>query len=895
MSSINFAQLFLMSKDVVKKSSAAYISKVKLYFKFKPHPTQNKSGIQYPGVEIFVCTVGGDGKPQVFKNRNYQRARQEYINIIASSDASVATEFEFSNPILVETGKKYGIAIKFDGNEDYVLWLSKTGDPLIDTGNPSPGSSDDFAKELFELVVTEDEDDEASNTGDSDDIIMSTSSTQEIGGTWRPLPGTFLKFDLAVSRFFEQGIPVAVNYPRDELKGNSINYAVSNTSSPKVTFPIPFRNMEYFLYDVSESVVNPLGFGGSFVYQNTVAHPGNYANGSATISISVTANSANITANTRYPNGQLFSWSSLYTAGAHPEYIIIKSASHANSIDKYVVRAVTAIHSNTVLQVSEPIPFSNSTAVFMKSAVAKIHQVSGTKLFGQQDGLITLIDSNSNGSIRFTSNSVESIEIVAGGSGYSNSDILYVNGFENIDNQFEGGYAAVGNLVTNSTGGITSLYLSNIGAHIIESNVSIVIANSTSGNVTSNTSAGSSANLAVTIGSVLKGEFFNQNHYMKDCRFFNQPVSFVNPSVRIVELPGTTAKMFHQKLFDRAATSNLVDGYYDRAIRPVNLTRDRVQSEIGSVFDFSSNVVNPTRSHLYSMSYTNSEPYVPVNREDINVNNALLVIETSSNNDFTCAQIVGKPSLQYGTYIINDDYTDEHTDRGNAWSKYISKRVKFQEDRFAEDMIVYLTAHRPTNTDIQVYARMYNSIDTEDDFNDKDWTRLELTDGVGLFSNPKKFGDLKELTYTLPQSPNTDLNLAGTVTVANDNVTVVGVGTAFNTDLEAGDLVKIYQPLFPDSHFISVVNAVTNSTQIVLEEATSNNDVLGSGMKVERIRTYKHQAFRNYMNQNVVRYYSENMVPFDTYDSYAIKIVLLSDSQAKVPSVDDMRAVGVSA
>lgn len=895
MSTINFAQLFFMSKDAVKKSSASYISKVNLYFKFKPHPTQNKSGIQYPGAEIFVCTVGGDGKPQVFKNMYYQRARVEYINIIASSDASVATSFEFSNPVLVETGKKYGIAIKFDGNEDYILWLSKTGDPLVDTGNPSPGSSDDFAKELFELVVTDEEAEEESDSGGSDDIILSTSSSQEIGGTWRPIPGTFLKFDLAVSRFFEQGIPVAINYPRDELKGNSINYAVSNTTSPKITFPIPFRNMEYFLYDVSESVVSQLGLGGSFIYQNTVAHPGNYANGSATITVSVTANSANITANTRYPNGQLFSWSSLYTAGAQPEYIIIKSASHSNSIDKYVVRAISAIHSNTKLEVSEPIPFSNATAVFMKSAVAKIHQVSGTKIFGKQDGLITLIDSNSNGSIKFTSNSVESIEIVAGGSGYDNTDILYINGYENVDNEFEGGHAAIANLVTNSTGGIVSVYMSNIGAHVIESNVTIAIANSSSGNVTANTSAGSTANLVVTVGTVLKGEFFNQNHYMKDCRFFNQPVSFVNPSIRAMELPGTTVKMFHQKLFDRRATSNLVDGYFDRAIRPADLTRDIVKTGIGSIFDFSSNVVNPSRSHLYSMSYTNSEPYVPVNREDINVNNALIVIETTSNNDFTCVQIIGKPALQYGTYIINDDYSDEHTDRGNAWSKHISNRVKFQEDRFAEDMIVYLTAHKPTNTDIQVYARLYNSVDTEDDFNDKNWTRLELTDGVGMFSSPKKMNDLKELTYSLPQSPNTDLTLAGTVTVANDNVTVVGVGTAFDSNLAVGDLVKISQPLFPDSHFISVVNAVTNSTVFVLEEATTNNDVLGSGMKVERIRTYKYQAFRNYMNDNVVRYYSENMVPFDTYDSYAIKIVLLSDSSAKVPSVDDMRAVGVSA
>lgn len=82
--------------------------------------------------------------------------------------------------------------------------------------------------------------------------------------------------------------------------------------------------------------------------------------------------------------------------------------------------------------------------------------------------------------------SVTSITIVAGGSGYSNTDVVRVT---------SAGVNAAATLSTNSTGGITSVVLTNGGSGFTNTSVTAAVANSTGG-----ASAGSSANLVATVG-----------------------------------------------------------------------------------------------------------------------------------------------------------------------------------------------------------------------------------------------------------------------------------------------------------------------------------------------------------------------------------------------------------
>jgi hypothetical protein len=320
-----------------------------------------------------------------------------------------------------------------------------------------------------------------------------------------------------------------------------------------------------------------------------------------------------------------------------------------------------------------------------------------------------------------------------------------------------------------------------------------------------------------------------------------------------------------------------------------------------------------------SISPSKSNEYTIINDATGNASNipppgtGTLAIVASSNNDFVCLK-PSNISLSFGGYLINNDYTNENTNYGNADAKHITPKISFGQGKFAEDLIVYLTAYRPSGTDIKVFARIQNSGDP-DAFDDKDWTLLQIIDG-DIYSSSTDQNDYIEMTYNFPQYPNTAFTLNGSVNL-NDtaNVIITGSGTSFQSNttanLQVNDLVKIYSPLFPSDHYnLSVVSSVANDTYFTITDPIANSGLIGSGLKVDLIGRqgnstvaplgYPAQAFNNTLNDNVVRYFSSSMSAYDTFDNMQIKIVLLSDSNLTsaaqlIPRVDDIRAVGVSA
>jgi hypothetical protein len=111
------------------------------------------------------------------------------------------------------------------------------------------------------------------------------------------------------------------------------------------------------------------------------------------------------------------------------------------------------------------------------------------------------------------------------------------------------------------------------------------------------------------------------------------------------------------------------------------------------------------------------------------------------------------------------------------------------------------------------------------------------------------------------------------------------------------DPVKIYPPLFPQNYIISSVASLNSATSLTLNTPISSSDVAStgsSGLVIDKL-AYKHQAFSNIRNNNTVRYYNNSMTIIDKYDTFALKIVLLSDSQYIIPKVKNIRALGVSA
>jgi hypothetical protein len=145
----DFIQTFYVNKDRVEKSSNIDLTQITLYVKKKPSadPTKNNSGLTSPGINISICEC--DGNLPVVKNKiSVSEVHVPWNKIINSNDANQPTIFKFDNPVRVSTGKYYGIMIDIE-DDGYELWISKRGWALIDTNDPSPGSSKDHSGELF--------------------------------------------------------------------------------------------------------------------------------------------------------------------------------------------------------------------------------------------------------------------------------------------------------------------------------------------------------------------------------------------------------------------------------------------------------------------------------------------------------------------------------------------------------------------------------------------------------------------------------------------------------------------------------------------------------------------------------------------------------------------------
>lgn len=102
--------------------------------------------------------------------------------------------------------------------------------------------------------------------------------------------------------------------------------------------------------------------------------------------------------------------------------------------------------------------------------------------------------------------------------------------------------------------------------------------------------------------------------------------------------------------------------------------------------------------------------------------------------------------------IINNDATDEHKETGSAEVRHISKVVELADGNEAEDLKVYVTAWRPTGTDVKVYARIHNPEDPEGIY-DKDFTPMTISTD-SQYSDSVNRKDFKELEFSF--SANTD-------------------------------------------------------------------------------------------------------------------------------------------
>lgn len=247
--------------------------------------------------------------------------------------------------------------------------------------------------------------------------------------------------------------------------------------------------------------------------------------------------------------------------------------------------------------------------------------------------------------------------------------------------------------------------------------------------------------------------------------------------------------------------------------------------------------------------------------------------------------------------VGNEVQVDQEVLNNNGTaSRHIGKRITFNKGRVAEDVRVFMTAYRPLGTDIQVYARIHNSTDDET-FDDKVWTRLSYLTGENKFSSSEDDNDFFEYELGLPKYS----DAANTLSIPfkstfNDDALLVLDPTRLNPSsiVVAGDVVRVYDPLFPETNYIQSPVASSNATHIVLVSPITANNVVGSSVSVAKV-LYPYAAYTNPENDNISRYFNRTSASFDGFDTMQIKIVFTGNTTFLAPKVDQVQVIGVSA
>ncbi len=896
--SFSGAQAFFIDPAAIAGAESGYLSRISVWFKAKPQAIGNKSGIEEPGVTL-ILTSTANGVPILDNIELAPSVRLEYQDVSVSADATLPTHFRFANLVPVDTNKTYAYLLKYDGDEDFVTWKSVVGDRLVGSNTVSSGPSGKYTGNYFTYISPVPISANTANqvalsnsgivwAGANSVTNNSPANAVYIQSSWRPMSDVDEKFQVAVARFRINGSSNLESANGTQVPG-TVN-VVTNAQTGVITFRVPAQRYEFISYDrrVSRKGVATAG---ERVWQHTRYLP---HNGNA-YTIAVSNGSATIT------NTSSFSFNDVFSGGVDDEYMIITSEDHHGVGNPRVfVRKIASIDSNTQITLDEPCPITNAAAKFFKSPVAVISRIETTRAFGKDDDILILTDSNANQSIRFVNNCIVSVNVTSNGTGYNNTDYITWSGFENVTSKVIGGYVAVANLVTNSTGGVVNVFITNCGAGFVNTAaMSMAVTNSTAG-----ATGGSGLAITANVGMEIRAEeSWNGNTgFFANCTIVNLEVGDVIATDVAQNPSGTFYSQYHRLPYYVETDATVLGGkaYYVDAVE-ANTDVYWVTPGMPSGHKYKKKRVYPSWSKELVTVYSDGTPSngygVPTDQVlgpagDLSSNASVVVVNAVANGDFTNIQ-VDSGLFTFWKYIINNDYTDEHTNQGNAWAKGIHSKIYFREDHYAEDLIVYLTAYRPVNTDIKVYSRVHNSADDEA-FDDKDWSLLELSSGNNLYSSATNPSDYVELTYGFPTYPNTQFVSNGTLTTELANASVVGFGTTFTSNLAVNDLVRIYQPLFPNNMHIGVVNSITNNTLLTLKSPISNAGLVGTGLKLAKVQ-YPQQAFRYVLNDNVARYYSSSMVEYDTFNTFQLKIVLTATDDRLVPRVDDVRATGVSA
>lgn len=222
------------------------------------------------------------------------------------------------------------------------------------------------------------------------------------------------------------------------------------------------------------------------------------------------------------------------------------------------------------------------------------------------------------------------------------------------------------------------------------------------------------------------------------------------------------------------------------------------------------NVVNE-----YDYQFIDTERHAMSKSNEINNlssnKSSIFDINLQSQSDLVSPAInLSRKSSFFIENLINNDYTDEHTRYGNALSKYVSKKIVLADGQESEDLKVYMTAYRPADTDIKIYAKLWNDQDSQA-FEDKVWTELQYDNGGSfVYSSPTNTNDFIEYEFSVPT-----INAVTSGAFAN-------VGVNIYNPLSGGISIETSNTIISAKEHNFNANTEVNNSNNTIDITTSN-------------------------------------------------------------------------
>jgi hypothetical protein len=232
---------------------------------------------------------------------------------------------------------------------------------------------------------------------------------------------------------------------------------------------------------------------------------------------------------------------------------------------------------------------------------------------------------------------------------------------------------------------------------------------------------------------------------------------------------------------------------------------------------------------------------------------------------------------------------------GNSETRYITRIVSLADGQDAEDLRVYLTAYKPAGSNILVYYKILAAEDN-DTMADVRWIPMELNEDQGFtaasrYSSSENKDDFLELTYDIPLFPTglsgtvyepVGIPLSGVVSAAGGSNTVTGSSTSFNTQLVAGNVIRI-----DTLSGTFRVHSIANSTSMTLTSQPAS----ANSKSAFRVNAVNQSGANN--STGIIEYRNSARAAYSKFKYFAIKIVLTNSTSTNPPRVKDMRAIAL--